>query len=217
MTLTSAPAPTAPVRLDPAGAVLLAVGGLAFFVSGPLHPQGSDHGDKTEQLHSMLVDSMWYPAHAIGLLGFACIAAALVALRRQPELRGRLGKALTVATVLALVGTVGAMIHLLAGTQAAGLEDGGMTPLAGLFMGVETLVNPLWGLSLAALAATGGATRALGGRVVAALGVVGGVAFALATATIAFTDLLDPLFPVAGLLGLWAVAVGVIGALRRRV
>ena len=42
-------------RRDRTGFLFLVIGGAAFFASGPLHPRGSDAGDKTEQLHSMLV------------------------------------------------------------------------------------------------------------------------------------------------------------------
>ena len=76
-------APATP-HLDRAGFLLLIAGGAAFFASGPLHPTGSDAGDKTEQLHSMLVDSAWYPAHLVALLGFACVAAGLLALAAGP-------------------------------------------------------------------------------------------------------------------------------------
>ena len=102
-----------------------------------LHPRGSDRGDKTEQLHSMLVDPLWYPAHLVGLLGFACVAAGLVALRSDPVLRDRLGRLLSLSVVVAV-------IHLLAATQAEEIEDGTTTPLVTAFTGVETLVNPAW-------------------------------------------------------------------------
>ena len=107
------------------------------------------------------------------------------------------------------------MIHLFAATQAAEIEHGGTTPLVAAFMGVETIVNPAWGLMIAALAVVGGLTRALGNRIVLPLGLLGGLAFAVATATIAFVDTFDPLFPVAGLAGLWLVTTGVIGLTRR--
>jgi hypothetical protein len=68
---------------------------------------------------------------------------------------------------------------------------------------------------IAALAVVGGLTRTLGNRVVLALGLLGGLAFAVATATIAYVDTFDVLFPVAGLAGIWLVAVGVIGLARR--
>lgn len=215
MTLDFRAAPATTPRLDRVGHLFLIVGGVAFFASGPLHPKGSDEGDKTEQLHSMLVDSAWYPAHLVGLLGFACVAAGLIALGRNPDLRDRLGRLLTVSIVVAVIGVLGSVVHLFAATQAAEIEDGGTTPLVAAFMGVETVVNPAWGLMMAALAVAGGLTRALGNRVVLGLGLLGGLAFAIATATIAYVDTFDPLFPVAGLAGLWLVAVGVIGMIRK--
>ena len=207
-------ADTTTPRRDRAGFLFLVVGGAAFFAGGPLHPQGSDEGDKSEQLHSMLVDSAWYPAHLVALLGFACVAAGLLALRRDPTVRDLLGRALSVGAVVAVVATLGALVHLFAATQAAEVGHGETTPLVAAFMGVETIVNPAWGLMVAALAVVGGRTRALGNRIVLPLGVLGGLAFALATATIAFIDTFDPLFPVAGLAGVWLVAVGVVGLVR---
>ncbi|GAA3239942.1 hypothetical protein GCM10017691_41550 [Pseudonocardia petroleophila] len=207
-------APTTP-PLHRTGYVLLIAGGTAFFAGGPLHPAGSDGGDKTEQLHSMLVDAAWYPAHLVSLLGFVCVAAGLLALRRDPTLRERLGRLLPVSAVVAVVAALGAVVHLFAATQAAELERGVTTPLVGAFMGVETVVNPAWGLMIAALAVVGGLTRSLGNRIVLALGLIGGLAFAVATATIAVVDTFDPLFPVAGLAGVWLVATGVVGLSRR--
>lgn len=205
----------APPRVERTGYVFLIAGGIAFFAAGPLHPTGSDEGDKTAQLHSMLVESTWYPAHLIGLLGFACVAAGLLALRRDPVIRDRLGRLLTISAAVAVLTTVGAVIHLFAATQAAEIEDGGTTPLVVAFMGVETVINPVWGLVIAALAVGGGVTRSLGNKIVLPLGLLGGLAFALATATIAYVDTFDPLFPVAGLAGVWLVATGVVGLARR--
>jgi hypothetical protein len=207
-------APATP-RLHRAGFVLLIAGGAAFFAGGPLHPTGSDQGDKTEQLHSMLVDPAWYPAHLVALLGFACVAAGLLVLRRDPVVRDPLGRLLPVSAAVAVVATLGAVIHLFAATAAAQIEHGGTTPLIAAFMGVETVVNPVWGLMIAALAVRGGLTRSLGNRIVLPLGLIGGLAFAVATATIAFIDTFDPLFPVAGLAGVWLVSTGVVGLSRR--
>jgi hypothetical protein len=206
---------SATAHLNRAGFVLLIAGGAAFFVSGPLHPEGSDAGDRTEQLHSMLVDSAWYPAHLVALVGFACVAAGLLALGRDPVIRDRLGRLLPISAAVAVVAALGAVIHLFAATQAGEIEHGGTTPLVAAFMGVETIVNPAWGLMIAALAVVGGLTRALGNRIVLPLGLLGGLAFAVATATIAFVDTFDPLFPVAGLAGLWLVTAGIIGLARR--
>lgn len=206
--------PTTP-RPGRAGFVLLAAGGAAFFAGGPMHPRGIDEGDKTEQLRSMLVDPAWYAAHVVALLGFACVAAGLLGLGRDPVLRDRLGRLLPVCTAVAVVAVLGAVVHLFAATQSDELEHGGTTALVAAFMGVETVLNPAWGLMIVALAVAGGRTHALGNRIVLPLGVLGGLAFALATATIAFVDTFDPLFPVAGLAGVWLMSTGVIGLARR--
>lgn len=71
-------------------------------------------------------------------------------------------------------------------------------------------MDPLWGLGMAALAVAGGLSRTLGNPVTVLLGLAGGLAFALATATIAFTDRFDALFPLASLLGIWGVIVGLM-------
>ena len=72
-----------------------------------------------------------------------------------------------------------------------------------------------WALSIAALAVAGGLSRTLGNPVTLALGLVGGLAHALAAATIAYTDRFDGLFPIGSLIGVWAVVIGVMVLLRR--
>lgn len=214
MALTDTSRPVTARRLDRRGSLLLVLGGVAFFAYGPLHPKGSDRGDKTMQLHSMLVDDMWYPSHAVGLLAFGAFAAGLLMIAHAGGLPAGVARATRVVGVLSVVMTLGQLVHTLAATQAPHLETGGMTPMLGLFVGVETVLNPVWALGIAVLAVVGGVGRTLGNRLVLAVGLLGGLAFALANATIAFTDVFDPLFPVAGLIGIWAVAVGVIALVR---
>lgn len=203
------------LRLDRAGAVSLLVGGIAFFAYGPLHPKGTDVGDKNMQLHSMLVDTLWYPAHLVGLVGFVLIAVGLWLIGRDRLVRERVGRVLRVAQVVTAITALGQVVHLFAATQAHAIEAGETTPVVLAFMGVETFINPVWGLAMAALALRGGLTRTLGNRGLMALGVLGGLAFALVTATIAFIDTFDPLFPVAGFVGIWLVVVGIVGLVRR--
>ena len=218
MTTTQTRAATAaPPRLDRLGSVLLTLGGVAFFAYGPLHPVGDDAGDKTEQLHSMLVDSWWYPSHAIGLLAFSSIAAGLLAIARDPVLPALAARTSRGVGVIGVGMVLGQLVHTFAATQASAISDGSTTPLVKAFMGVETVVNPAWSLGIAVLAVVGGLSRTIGNRVLLPIGLVGGLAFALANATIAFTDTFDALFPVAGLIGLWAVAAGITGLMRRAV
>lgn len=198
-----------------AGALLL-VGGVAFVAGGATHPGDSGQGSKVSQLHEMLVSPMWYPSHTLLLVAMACFAAAIIAIRLRGGLDPRTATVAGVVSVIAVVATVGMTVHLFAATGAQAIADGDRTFLYHLQTWNETVVDPLWGLGIAALAVVGGLTRALGNPLTLVLGLVGGTAFALASATIAYTDRFDPLFPVASLLGAWGVVVGLMVLLRRR-
>lgn len=190
----------------------LLAGGVTFFVGGSMHPKEDPPGVTVkEHLHAMYVDPLWYPAHALLLLGTALIAAALVVL-----VRGRILAAVprahtvgTVAAVAAVLGTLETLLHLVAALDADRIAIHDATPLTDILGVVETVAGPVFGFSIAALAVVGALTRTLGNRVTAVLGLVGGVAYGTATATILFTDKTDFLFPVSAGIGLWTVAAGI--------
>jgi hypothetical protein len=192
------------------------VAGIAFFVAGGLHPKGTNEGDKLAQLHSMLIDDLWYPAHAVSLLAMACFAAGLLVLRRQSTPGTEMTRVLNLAAGMSVLATLSMLVHLFAATQAPRIAHGETTGWIRFHTLNETIVNPLWALSIVALAVVGGLSRTLGNRIVMVLGVLGGLTFALATATIAFTDTFDALFPISALIGIWGAAVGVIGLIRAR-
>ncbi len=195
--------------------VFLVLGGATFVAGGATHPGDSGKGSKVSQLHEMLVDSMWYPSHGLLLVSMACFVIAILAFRRHSGLDAGMAKVTGVVSVIAVVATLGMTLHLFGATQASAIANGDKTLMYHLFGWNETIVDPLWALGIAALAVAGGVTRTLGNRVTLVVGVAGGLAFALASATIAYTDLFDPLFPVASLLGIWAVVVGLMLLLRK--
>ncbi|HWD80484.1 MAG TPA: hypothetical protein VG497_16425 [Kribbella sp.] len=203
-------------RINRAAAYCLLLGGIAFFAGGSLHPKDNgSNGTKLEQLHDMLVDPLWYPAHAVFLAGIALITGGIITIRRRGALQGGMARLVSVVAATSVLATLAMLIHLFAATQAKAIENGDSTPLIVFHTWNETIVNPLWGLAIAALATAGGITRTVGNRITLVLGLVGGLTYALATATIAFTDLFDSLFPVSSLIGVWAGALGAIGLLRR--
>jgi len=201
-------------RSDRAAGILLLLGGVAFFAGGATHPGDSGTGTKVSQLHEMLVDSMWYPSHTLLLAAMACFAGAILAIRMRGGLDRRMAQVTRVVSVVAVAATVGMTLHLFAAEEAEALAGGETTFVYQLHVWNETIVNPLWALGMAALAIAGGLTRALGNSVTLVFGLVGGLAFALASATIAFTDRFDALFPLGSLLGIWGVLVGLL-ALRK--
>jgi hypothetical protein len=185
------------------------LGGVAFVVGGATHPNDSGTGNKIEQLHDMLVDDAWYPAHLVLVASMVLFAAGVLALRRRPDVPASVARVVRVVSIVAVIAVIGMTVHLFEAVNADSLADGEANFYSWLQTANEILVDATWGAAMALLAVVGGVTRTIGNWVTLALGAAGGVCFALASATIPFTDLFDGLFPVASLLGLWAVVVGI--------
>lgn len=194
----------------------LALAGVFFFAGGVTHPQPRIEGTKVETLYDMFVQATWYPSHALLLASFALFATAVLLLRRRGDLDPRMRQVMNVVSVLLVVGTLSMAVHLFDALAAESIADGEPALVHEMAKWNETIFSTLWGLGIIMLAAVGGLTRTLGNRITMPLGVVGGVGWCLAAATVAFIDLFDPLFPVAGtLIPVWAVAAGAGLALRR--
>ena len=197
-----------------AGACLV-LGGLAFFAGGAMHPGDSGTGSKVAQLHEMLVDNKWYPSHTLLLAAMVAFAAAIRRIRRRGHLDGAMAAVTRVVAVIAVIAAVGMTLHLLSALGADAIADGHKTFAYRLQALNETVADASWGLGIAALAVAGGLGRTLGNPVTLALGLVGGLAFAVASGTIAYTDRFDGLFPLASLIGIWGVVVGLMMLVRR--
>jgi hypothetical protein len=196
----------------------LVVGGVLFFAGGLLHPKEDPPGvSLKEHMRVMFDDPAWYPAHAVVLLGMAILAAALVELVRGRTLSGfpRAQFAAVVAAVASSLAAAGMLLHLVSAVEADKIAAGRPTPIIAVQVIVETITVPAFAFSIAALAVIGAMTRTLGNWVAAVPAVLGGLGFGLAGGTFLLTDALDPLFPAAAGIALWAIAAG-IGQLRRR-
>lgn len=209
------PRPAAELASRRTAGALLIVSGISFVAGGIAHPSDSGEGSKLAQLHEALVSPMWYPSHLLLLVAFGCVAAAIIAIASRSSLGPRMRQLLRVQVVIIALATIGMALHLLTATGAVGLESGEPTLQYHLQVWNETILDTLWGLSIATLAVAGGITRVLGNRYTLLLGLVGGLSFALASATIAFIDTFDVAYQVASLIGIWAVVVGVIALARR--
>ena len=187
----------------------LVLGGVAFFVGGVTHPSDSGEGNKVQQLHDMLVDSSWYPSHAVLLAAMALFTVGIFALRHRRHLNPGMERLVKIVFVIACVATVDMAGHLFAALGAESLADGKQSLVSRVQTVNETVVDAAWGLAVATLAVVGGLTRSVGNRITVPFGLFGGLAFALASATIPYTDTFDPLFKVGSLLSIWAILVGV--------
>lgn len=218
MTTTSHAPATTPIRrrafLRAAG-MLLIVAGITFFLYGPLHPRDSG-GNKVDALSEMLENPMWLPAHLLGLTSYACFAAAVLAIRKGIALDPTMSRVTVVVFAIGIAGTIAMVVHALAFAGADAVRVGGEDAFwYQLMTWNESIVNAVWALSMAALVAAGGLTRTVGNRIIMPLGLIGALAYALALATVPFIDTFDPLFPVSGLLAVWAPIAGIMLLTRR--
>ncbi len=194
----------------------LVLGGIAFLVGGVTHPSDSGSGNKVQQLHEMLVNSSWYPSHVLLLVAMALFATGILTFGRQPGLTSGMERLLKFVFVIACIATVSMAVHLFAALGADSLADGRHSLVSRVQTVNETVVDAGWGLAFAALAVVGGLTGTVGNRITIPFGLIGGLAYALASGTIAYTDTFDALFKVGSLLSVWAIMVGVIDVRRRR-
>jgi hypothetical protein len=195
----------------------LAAGGVLLLAGGQLHPKEDPPGVTVkEHMRVMFQDPAWYPAHALIVLGTAGIAVALVALvrgRRVAAIRP-VHIAALIAAVASCLGTVGMLLHLVAAVDVDNIAAGQQTPVVDVQVIVETITVPAFAFAIAPLAVIGARTRTLGNWIAAVPAVLGGLGFGLAGGTFLFTDALDPLFPAAAGIAVWAIIAG-IGQLRR--
>jgi hypothetical protein len=194
----------------------LAAGGALFLAGAALHPH--EHikgGTLQQQFHAMFSDSHWYPAHVLLLAGLAFLTAAVVGLARNTPI-GLRRRTVRFAAFAAVVGTAAMVLHLFAALDDGHIVAGDRTPLLFTHAAVETLTVPLFGIAFALLAIAGAQSRVIGSPLVAVLGVVGGLGYALAGATAPFISTFTPLFDLVGLVGLWAAVAGGTAIVRRR-
>jgi hypothetical protein len=206
-------------RVSPLVSWALIAGGLFYFIGGGLHPS-EDHPELTlkQQLRLMYDDPAWYPSHTMLLAGIMCLALALVVLARGGVLRPVpiAHRAAVVAAVTSTIAAAASLLHLVSGSEADEIAAGHGTPISDGQIVSETITTPLFGLSIAALAVIGAATRTLGNWPGAVLGAIGGLAYALAGGTFLLTDALNFLFPVSSGIALWAAITGIMLQWRAR-
>ncbi len=191
-------------------------GGTLLLAGSALHPhEHLDNATLQEQFHAMFADSHWYPAHVLLLVGLALITVAVVGLARTTS-TGLPRRTTRFAAIAVVVGSSAMVLHLFAKLDNTHIVAGENTPLLYTHAAVETVTVPMLGIAIAMLAVAGGRCRVLGNPYVAALGVIGGLGYALAGVTAPFMATFTPLFDLAALVGVWAMAVGAMQLVRGR-
>ena len=204
-TATATPAP--PQRRDIVSGSALIAGAAFFLPSGLLHPEPGP-GTGLQQIHEMVTDPKWIPSAALALVAFACFTLAFARLSGTDD---NLGRALRWGAISSAAVAAGQFVYLFGRVGADTLARDEGNWFSGVMFVTHLLVNPLWGLAVAAIALVGGLSRRMVGRVSLVVGVVGGLSWTVSMLTAPYLDIDDLLFPVAGtLLTGWTVALGVV-------
>lgn len=160
----------ASLRSARVGGICLALGGIAFFAGGVIHPQPRIEGTKVETLYDMFVQPTWYPSHALLLASFGLFAAATLLLRKRGDLGPGMARMVNVVSVVAVVATLGMAVHLFDALGAESIADGQPSLIYEVAKWNETIFSTLWGVGIVTLALAGGLTRTLGNRIIMPLG-----------------------------------------------
>ena len=211
-TSTHSPAPSP----RPVGwRIALVASGALVLAGGSLHPDSDAADPLREELAVMTAHPNWVPGHSLIVLGTVLLVGALYMARLQRVWPRATDRAVVAATVAFAAYAVETVFHLAAAVDSQALHDGHAAPVAFTHIGLAAVLYPVSGIALVVLAVTLG--RALGGpaRVVAVLGVLGGLAHAVAVPLLLLLPDLEvtPLFAASGVLtALWAIGTGVVGA-----
>lgn len=201
-----------------AGGLLLALGGVGFFLSGMLHPQPHPGADEfRDAMASMLSHPLWSWAHWIALTTGLLLTWAVWVLVDSGVLAGSV--AARVGARLAIISTLFMSVQWAVEIAARGALEaysaGEPTPMVDLIDVMQATGWPALGLGFGLLAA---GSRGAAPRWVAALGVLGAAAVGLAGLLAQGLHILEAgvLFLGGNLLALWMVWAGV-RAIRGRV
>ncbi|TFV73873.1 hypothetical protein E4P39_14045 [Blastococcus sp. CT_GayMR19] len=214
--MTTSPNTQTPAPRRPQGwRLALLASGATLLAGGPMHPDSDASGSMREELATMTADEMWVPGHTLVVIGTVLLVVGLWMARRRQVWPQAAGRPLAVAVVALSLYAVETVFHLAAVVDSHALDAGHAAPVAFTHLGLAAVLYPVSGLAVVYLATT--LARIQGGlrRVVALLGVVGGLAHAVVVPlTFLSPDTeFTPLFAVAGvLLALWALGTAATGA-----
>ena len=194
------------------------VAGILMLVGGQFHPRVDISLDFDAAVGGMLADPLWREGHIITLVGLVVLGVALFAILRSGSLSPNRNVALI--GLLALVGTllrsVEMVPHIFQNLETAEVLTGGSTPINDFHLILQAFTNPVFGIGIAALSVVGARTRTLGHWIVSPLGVLGGIAFAIAGPAVLITKQPEFALLFLGAVGiaLWFTLAGIRSAWR---
>jgi len=190
---------------QPLAGILLATGGLGFFIAGALHPAGHQGQDFKMAIVSMLSDKMWPAAHWCALVSAFILAWSLFLL--LDETKKTAAGAIRLGIISSIFMAMEFSVELAARTEVARVATDGTSPLLSLIDVMQAAGWPFFALAFILLAVStrwtpvwvkvagvlGACALGIGGLVVQGLHVVA----------------LGPVFIVGNALAFWMIWAGI--------
>lgn len=201
---------TSPTRWRP----LLIAAGICMAAAGPLHPESDASGTTREELATMTAGDTWILSHTGVAIGTVLLAVGLWSAHRSGRWPLATHRALRVAAIAVSLYVVETVMHLAAWVDRDALAAGDPAPVAFSHLALAAVLYPVSGIALAVLAVRLGRTVTAGHKVLAAIGVLAGLAHAVSVPlTMLAPDLeTTPVFAAAGmLLAAWSIGLGIAG------
>jgi hypothetical protein len=194
--------------------IALVLSGILTLAGGSMHPDAATKGSVRVELAQMTADDRWVPGHALIAVGTALLALGLWSAYRRHAWPASVLGALLVAAVAFSLYTVETVMHMLASVDSDALRTGDTAPVAMSHLALAAVLYPVSGLALAYLSIRIWKAGRTAHRVIAVIGVVGGLVHAASVPlTLLFQNSdFTSLFPAAAMLTtLWAVTLGLVG------
>jgi len=197
--------------------VLLTATGPLFLAGVVLHPHAPDAHSMAQVAYTQTGEVEWWPAHLLLLASYVAFAAFLFGISRLDGLAASARQVLDVARPVAAFCVLAMLVHLMLPLGRESVASSHQGWALWTKDAAET-ADGLWAVCVAAVAWALGRAGLAGNRITAALGVVGGLGFALfsflvpltgVVVSMDFTRSLVTVVPAFGLLIVaWAVFAG---------
>jgi len=191
--------------LQPLAGILLATGGLCFFMAGVLHPAGHQGQDFKMAIVSMLSDKMWPVAHWCALVSAFIVAWSLFLLLDRTKKPA--ADAIRLGIISTVFMSIEFSVELAARTEVARVATDGTSPLLSLIDVMQAAGWPFFALAFILLAVNTRWTPVW----VRVAGVIGACALAVGGLVVQGLHVvaLGPVFIIGNALAFWMIWAGI--------
>jgi hypothetical protein len=178
------------------------VSALLLMAGGPQHPGG--------EMHEMLGNPKWVPAHSLLLAGIVVLLVGLLMFKRTTSLPGATQRWLRFAIIGTVLQTIEMAMHTAAVVDHDHLVAGQSTPVLTTHLWLAVLFYPIFGVTMIGFIIAGMRDHVIGSPWIGWLGIAGALANGLAPPLVVLFKIEGAriLFPLLLLLAIWLILAG---------